>query len=51
MNNKKFLVDIEDRLAGAQIEDKVINYVIGKVRQSFRNGVSVGKKQKSEKPE
>ena len=46
MNNTKFITDIEDRLSDAKFDEKVINYVIGKIKQSFRNGVSVGKRKK-----
>ena len=49
MNNQKFIQAIEARLSDLKVNGKTINYVIGKVKQSFRNGVSVGEKQMTEK--
>jgi hypothetical protein len=45
MSDQKFIASIEARMSDAKIDEKIINFVIGKVKQSFRNGVSVGEKQ------
>jgi hypothetical protein len=45
MENKKFLQEITGKLEQSGADEKVINFVIFKVKQSFRNGVEVGTKQ------
>jgi hypothetical protein len=50
MGNKKFLLEIEARLTEEEVSEATINYMIGKIKQSFRNGVEVGKKQADEQP-
>jgi hypothetical protein len=45
MENKKFLQEIAAKLQESGADEKVVNFVIFKVRQSFRNGVEVGVKQ------
>jgi hypothetical protein len=47
--DKKFLAVIEATLTKATVNEKIIDYVIAKVKQSFRNGVEVGIKQASTK--
>ena len=45
----KFLVEVSDELEKRQVEAKTIGYVIGKLKQSFKTGAWVQRKQAAEK--
>ena len=47
MQQKKFLAHVEERLKEDGVNEKTIDYVTFKLKQSFRNGVSVGRKEVS----
>ena len=49
MESKKFLDEVVSRLEAGQVHEKVIKYVVFKIKQSFRNGVEVGVKKQAAK--
>jgi hypothetical protein len=46
--NNKFLVEVSEELANRQVENSTIEYVIGKLKQSFKTGAWVARQQAKE---
>lgn len=47
MRNKDFLKDIEFKLTQDGVSEETVRYVIGKMKQSYKNGVWYGQRKGS----